>query len=159
MWLLFAFFFSIAYGKSTVRRNRCFCTIIIYARTEIHVQILQCFIKVTARYSSCCFEWHFSRSQVPTLTLRFVIIKWWSYTVFLEAVITISKSMKTHCIDKKEIEIFLIYQAIQMGSVAKSYMRKSVLIYEEMHKYLTIYEAVSHICTVFDFAKLQQIPC
>ncbi len=35
-----------------------------------------------------------------------------------------------------------------MGSVAKSYMRKSFLIiYEEMHKYLTKYEeAVSYIC-------------
>jgi hypothetical protein len=31
-----------------------------------------------------------------------------------------------------------------MGSVAKSYMRKGFLIYEEMRKYLTIYdEAVS----------------
>ncbi len=33
-----------------------------------------------------------------------------------------------------------------MGSGAKSYMRKGFLIYEEMHKYLVIYEeAVSHI--------------
>jgi hypothetical protein len=38
-----------------------------------------------------------------------------------------------------------------MGSVAKSYMRKGFLIYEEMRKYLTIYEeAVSHI--LYDFA-------
>jgi hypothetical protein len=36
---------------------------------------------------------------------------------------------------------------IQNGAVAKSYKRKGFLIYEEMHKYLTIYEeAVSHIC-------------
>ncbi len=35
---------------------------------------------------------------------------------------------------------------IQMESVAKSYMRKGFLIYEEMRKYLTIYEeAVSNI--------------
>ncbi len=27
-----------------------------------------------------------------------------------------------------------------MGAVAKSYMRKGFLIYEEMRKYLTIYE-------------------
>ncbi len=27
-----------------------------------------------------------------------------------------------------------------MGSVAKSYLRKGFLIYEEMRKYLTIYE-------------------
>ncbi len=33
-----------------------------------------------------------------------------------------------------------------MGSIAKSYMRKGFLIYEEMRKYLTIYKtAVSHI--------------
>ncbi len=33
-----------------------------------------------------------------------------------------------------------------MGSVAKSYMRKDFIIYDEMRKYLTIYEeAVSHI--------------
>jgi hypothetical protein len=37
--------------------------------------------------------------------------------------------------DKKEKKIFLIYKEIQMGAVAnnaKSYMRKSFLIYEEM---------------------------
>ncbi len=42
----------------------------------------------------------------------------------------------------------LIYKDIQMGSVAKSYMRKGflIVIYEEMRKYLVIYEeAVSHI--------------
>jgi hypothetical protein len=33
-----------------------------------------------------------------------------------------------------------------MGSVAKSYRRKGFLIFEEMCKYLTIYEeAVSHL--------------
>jgi hypothetical protein len=48
--------------------------------------------------------------------------------------------------DKKENEIFLIYKEIQMGSVAKSCMRKGFLICEEMRKYLPIYEeAVSHI--------------
>jgi hypothetical protein len=50
--------------------------------------------------------------------------------------------------DKKENKIFLIYKEIQMGAVAKSYMRKGFLIYEEMRKYLVIYEyeeAVSHI--------------
>jgi hypothetical protein len=47
--------------------------------------------------------------------------------------------------DKKENEIFLINKEIQMGLVAKSYMRKGFLIYE-MRKYLTIYEeAVNHI--------------
>jgi hypothetical protein len=33
-----------------------------------------------------------------------------------------------HCTDKKENEIFLICMEIQMGSVAKSYMRKGFLI-------------------------------
>jgi hypothetical protein len=40
--------------------------------------------------------------------------------------------------DKKENEIFLIYREIQMGSVAKSYVRKCFLIYEEM--LIVIYE-------------------
>jgi hypothetical protein len=48
--------------------------------------------------------------------------------------------------DKKENQIFLIYKEIQSGAVAKSYMRKGFLIYEEMGKYFPIYEeAVSHI--------------
>ncbi len=56
----------------------------------------------------------------------------------------------TQYTDKKEKKIFLKYKEIQMGSVAKSYMREGLpnkrLIYEEMRKYLVIYEeAVSHI--------------
>jgi hypothetical protein len=51
--------------------------------------------------------------------------------------------------DKKENQIFLIYKEIQSGAVAKSYMRRGFLIYEEinkMRKYFPIYEeAVSHI--------------
>ncbi len=48
--------------------------------------------------------------------------------------------------DKKEKQIFLIYKEIQSGAFAKSYMRKGLLIYEEMRKYFPIYEeAVSHI--------------
>jgi hypothetical protein len=43
-------------------------------------------------------------------------------------------------------QTFLIYKEIQSGAVAKSFMRKGFLIYEEMRKYFTIYEeAVSHI--------------
>ncbi len=38
-----------------------------------------------------------------------------------------------------------MYNETQMGAVAKSYMRKGFLIYEEMRNYLTICEeAVSH---------------
>ncbi len=48
--------------------------------------------------------------------------------------------------DKKENQIFLIYKGIQIGAVAKLYMRKGFLIYEEMRKYFPIYEeAVSHM--------------
>jgi hypothetical protein len=48
--------------------------------------------------------------------------------------------------DKKENHIFLIYREIQSAAVAKSYMRKGFLIYEEMRKYFPIYEeAFSHI--------------
>ncbi len=48
--------------------------------------------------------------------------------------------------DKKENKIFLIYKEIESAAVAKSYMRRGFLIYEEMRKYFPIYEeAVSHI--------------
>jgi hypothetical protein len=36
--------------------------------------------------------------------------------------------------DEKENQIFLIYMEILSGAVAKSYMRKCFLIYEEMRK-------------------------
>ncbi len=36
--------------------------------------------------------------------------------------------------DKKENQIVLIYKEIQSGAVAKSYMRKGFLIYEEIKK-------------------------
>ncbi len=42
--------------------------------------------------------------------------------------------------DKKENLIFLIYKEIQSGAVAKSYMRKGLLIYEKMRKYFPIDE-------------------
>ncbi|MFN9943725.1 MAG: hypothetical protein ACK56I_30050, partial [bacterium] len=41
--------------------------------------------------------------------------------------------------DEKENQIFLIYKEIQSGAVAKSYMGKGYIIYEEMRKYFTIY--------------------
>ncbi len=49
------------------------------------------------------------------------------------------------CTDKKENQIFLLYEEIQSGAVSKSNMRKGFLIYEEMRKYFPTYEeAVSH---------------
>jgi hypothetical protein len=43
------------------------------------------------------------------------------------------------CTDKKENQISLLYKEIQSGAVAKSYMRKGFLIYEEMGKYFPIH--------------------
>ncbi len=42
--------------------------------------------------------------------------------------------------DKKKNYIFLICMEIPTGTVAKSYIRKGFLIYEEMHKYFVIFE-------------------
>jgi hypothetical protein len=41
--------------------------------------------------------------------------------------------------DKKENKIVLIYKEIQMGSGAKSYMRKGFFKYEEIRKFFPIY--------------------
>ena len=50
-----------------------------------------------------------------------------------------------HYTDKKENKKILHILGILNGAVAKSYMRKGFLIYEEMRKYFPIYEeAVSH---------------
>jgi hypothetical protein len=58
---------------------------------------------------------------------------------------TIQRIRGFECTEKRK-EIFPHIYGIQMGAVAKSCMRKGFLIYEEMRKYLTIYEeAVSHI--------------
>jgi hypothetical protein len=52
---------------------------------------------------------------------------------------------KRRSTDKKENKTFLKYKEIQMGSGAKSSMRKGFLIYEEMRKFFPIYEeSVSH---------------
>jgi hypothetical protein len=40
------------------------------------------------------------------------------------------------CTDKKEKEILFVYKEIQSRAVAKLYVRKGFLIYEEMQKYL-----------------------
>jgi hypothetical protein len=44
------------------------------------------------------------------------------------------KKFHPHYSDKKENEILYIYKEIQMGAVAKSYMRKGFLIYDEKRK-------------------------
>jgi hypothetical protein len=78
-----------------------------------------------------------------------------SYAIFIPPpffkcwlVFVLLYAQSTHVLytDKKENKIFLIYKEIQSGAVAKFYMGKGFLIYEEMHKYFPIYEeAVSHI--------------
>jgi hypothetical protein len=54
------------------------------------------------------------------------------------------------CTDKKENQIFLIYKKIQSRAVAKSYMRKGFLIFEEMRKYFPIY--MRRLLVIYDFA-------
>ncbi len=51
--------------------------------------------------------------------------------------------------DKKENKIFLIYKEIQSGAVEKSYLRKSILIYEEMSK---ISPYMRRPLVIYDFA-------
>jgi hypothetical protein len=53
--------------------------------------------------------------------------------------------------DKKENQIFLINKEIQSGAVAKSYIRKDFLIYEEMRKYFPIY-CMRRPLVKYDFA-------
>jgi hypothetical protein len=50
----------------------------------------------------------------------------------------VTRGKLTTTLIKKKRKIFLIYKEIQMGSVATSYMRKCILICEEMRKYFPI---------------------
>jgi hypothetical protein len=56
------------------------------------------------------------------------------------------------CADKKENQIFLHieYKEIHSGAVAKSYMRKGFLIYEEKRKYFPIY--IRRPLVIYDLA-------
>jgi hypothetical protein len=45
--------------------------------------------------------------------------------------------------------MFLLYKEIQSGAVAKSYMRKGLLIYQEMRKY---FPYVRRPLVIYDFA-------
>jgi hypothetical protein len=53
--------------------------------------------------------------------------------------------------DKKD-QIFLTYKKTQNGAVAKSYMRKGFLIYEEMRKYFTVYEELRRPLVIYGLA-------
>ncbi len=48
--------------------------------------------------------------------------------------------MENRFTDKNENKIFLIYQEIQMGSVAKSYMTNGLLIYDKVFAHFLIYD-------------------
>ncbi len=69
-------------------------------------------------------------------------------SVYKKERLTTNKQKTIYCFytEKKENKTFIIYKEIQMGSGAKSYMRKGFLRYEEVRKFFPIYEeAVSHI--------------
>jgi hypothetical protein len=69
-----------------------------------------------------------------------------AYYTYIQWVRDREKPHLDGCTDKKEKKIFLIYKEIQSGAVAKSFMKKGFLIYEERRTYFPIYEeAVSHI--------------
>jgi hypothetical protein len=58
----------------------------------------------------------------------------------------LGKVLQLGTLIKKKIKFSSYIREIQNGAVAKSYMRKGFLIYEEMRKYFPTYEeAVSHI--------------
>jgi hypothetical protein len=80
-----------------------------------------------------------------TKQVVFVLIVWdsLSMTTILFLGLYLPKrrgEFSLHYTDKKENQIFLIYQEIHTGAAAKSYMSQGFLIYEEMHKYLVIFE-------------------
>jgi hypothetical protein len=58
------------------------------------------------------------------------------------------KSAKKYALINNKNEIFFKYKEIEMGSSAKSYMRKGFLIYEEMRKYFLIYEEAVIVMTL-----------
>jgi hypothetical protein len=51
--------------------------------------------------------------------------------------------------DKRKNLTFLLYREIQSGAVAKSYVRKGFLIYEEMRKY---FPYMRRPLVIYDFA-------
>jgi hypothetical protein len=92
-------------------------------------------------YCYCLFKPTVYYSEIPIS--RFVVFLKLNVDVILK--LSVTRNVQT---DKKENRIFLFFKEIQMGAVAKSYMRKGSLIYEEMRKYLVIFkDAVS-----YDFA-------
>ncbi len=86
-------------------------------------------------FQSCIRKWR--RSRYAAVLLRKLKIFRYVHNV-----------IRFVCTDKKEKEIFLIYREIQIGAVAKSYIRKGFLIYAEIHKYFTM----RRLLVIYDFA-------
>jgi hypothetical protein len=61
----------------------------------------------------------------------------WVYFIILEG-LKLQPNQANHT-DKKENQIFLIYQEIQNGAVAKSYMTNGLRIYGEIFAHFLIY--------------------
>ncbi len=93
-----------------------------------------------SRQSGVCWQVK-NKINKPILkqTYALVSICWlihgWKNVEFRCSTVVFKTRSSVNYTDKKEKKIFLILKEIQMGSVAKSYMRKGFLIYEEMRKY------------------------
>ena len=62
-----------------------------------------------------------------------------------------SSSLCPFYTDKKEKKIFLIYEEIQNGAVAKSYMTNDLLIYGEIFAHFLMY-SIRKPFLIYDFA-------
>jgi hypothetical protein len=90
--------------------------------------------------------------QMPAAKLLRQCPAWELWKIGSNVNSNISTALQPHrYTDKKENQIFLIYKKIQSRGVAKSYMRKGLLIYEEMRKYFPIYEELL-VILIYDFA-------
>ncbi len=76
-------------------------------------------------YKFCKYMW-------KILQLSWSEMSWESTILETESDLLLFSKILEGYTDKKENQIFLIYKEVQSGAVAKSYMRKGFLIYEEI---------------------------
>jgi hypothetical protein len=101
----------------------------------------------SAKFSTNSHETDYSAGNHNSNSQKLELPRWWPSTAARETWIIQGALRATprKNTDEKENQIFLKYKEIQNGAVANSFMRKGFLMYEEMRKYLAIYEeAVSH---------------